>query len=183
MTKKNADDEALLENTTNICIAIQHIFKYLRDNVLPIADRHFKFALGESVFNEMATNNFSEGQNSRFDKYVGGSVNIKDLVKLTQFSLAYAQSAAKCYLHDRTSRARKTRVESKKEPDPSTKMKNWSLGAVIQATRRYKRGPVQDEKLEMDVDVDKEEKSEPDGQVGPADEEPWSLGSASSSSQ
>ena len=50
---------------------MQDVFDYLEHNVLPMASRHFRYALGDLVYEEMATNNLSEAQNSRFDKFVG----------------------------------------------------------------------------------------------------------------
>jgi hypothetical protein len=149
----DADFEALLDR---ICDELQHIFDYLEFNVYPNAERHFKFALGELVFELMGTNNISEAQNSRFDKFVGLSTSIKSLLALIRLGITYLRSAGNTYLVD-TGVARKKRGDSSaatnggQRRDISIRMVGWTLGATFQHMRRTRKGAAA---VEEEIDVD-----------------------------
>ena len=146
----DADLTALIER---ICYDIQNVFDYLEDNVLPIASRHFRFALGDHVYDDMGTNNLSEAQNSRFDKFISLSTSVQSVLALVRMCITYLRSAANTYMNDK-GEPRKKRAKSDRDVnarrDISVRMSGWSLGATFQGMRR---APM-DDAIEVDDEFD-----------------------------
>lgn len=136
----DADLTALIER---ICHNVQDVFDYLEYNVMPMASRHFRFALGDDVYERLGTNNLSEAQNSRFDKFVGLSTNVQTVMALVRLCVVYLRSAAQTYMMDK-GEPRKKRTASDRAAgahrDVSIPMAGWSLGATFQSMRRAPKG-------------------------------------------
>jgi hypothetical protein len=134
-----------------ICDNMLNVFDYLESNVLPVAERHFRFALGDAIYDERGTNNISEGQNSRFDRFVGLSTSVDSILALVRLIIAYLRSAGNTFIV-----AKATSKEKDKLPrfpghagdtggarsNVSVKMSGWKLGAALRDMRRGPKQPV-----------------------------------------
>jgi hypothetical protein len=150
----DADLEGLIDR---ICNNVQDVFDYLEHNVLPMASRHFRYALGDVVYEEMGTNNLSEAQNSRFDKFVGLSTSVQSVLALVRFCIAYLRSGGNTYMTDK-GEPRKKRAQDSRETgtsrDTSVRMEGWSLGAIFQSMRRAPKGATvaaPEDEIDMDL--------------------------------
>jgi hypothetical protein len=112
----NPPNEGVFDLIDQVCQNAGDIFVYLEGNVLNVADRCFRYALGGDVFDEMGTNNISEAQNSRFDKFVGTSVRVGSVAELVSLCIAYLASAGTFTFA--TSRSRARRRRSRRDPTP-----------------------------------------------------------------
>jgi hypothetical protein len=147
----DADLTALINR---ICDNVQDVFDYLEHNVLPMASRHFRYVLGDHVYEEMATNNLSEAQNSRFDKFVGLSTSVQSVLMLVRFCITYLRSGGNTYMTDK-GEPRKTRAKNNREAatrrDTSVRMEGWSLGATFQSMRRAPKGAAAEDEIDVDL--------------------------------
>jgi len=109
-------------------------FRVPRGNVLNVAERCFRYALGDKVFDDMGTNN--EAQNSRFDRFVGSSIHVGSVAELVNACIAYLSSAANLYLALGASAAQRPREKTKN--DPSVRMPPLTLGRMLSNQRKLK---------------------------------------------
>lgn len=136
-------DDAVTEMVQNICSHADSLFLYFEANILNVADRHFQYALGAEVFQNMATNNIAEGQNSRFDEFVEGSTNVGSMAELVDKAISYIASASSTYIVAKGStilapgasdelKARSPSSES------SVSLGPWKLGQTLVGERKNK---------------------------------------------
>lgn len=140
MIKDNAGEvvsnEHVYDLIDRVCLNAGDVFAYLEGNVLNVADRCFRYALGDKVFDEMGTNNVSEAQNSRFDRFVGSSIHVGSVAELVNACIAYLSSAANLYLALGASAAQRPREKTKN--DPSVRMPPLTLGRMLSNQRKLK---------------------------------------------
>ena len=139
-------DDQVTERLECICDSIGSFFDYLRANVLNVASRHFQYALGTDVFEKMGTNNLSEAQNGRFDRFVGASTSVGSFNELLEKGIQYVASGCSTFLavspKSQMAAANTSemlsRSQSKPKKDASLSLGGWKLGEVLQNARRLK---------------------------------------------
>jgi hypothetical protein len=148
----NPPNQDVFDLIDRVCLNAGDIFVYLEGNVLSVADRCFRYALGDEVFDEMGTNNISEAQNSRFDKFVGTSIRVGSVAELVSLCIAYLASAGNFYLcHEPKPGAQ---ASQQKRPDPSVSMPNPMLhiGKMLSTQRKLKEKQTHDIWQGQDID-------------------------------
>jgi len=141
--------EQVFELMDLVCLNAGDIFVYLEANVLSVADAYFRFTLGDEVFENMRTNNFSEAQNSRFDRFVGTSTRVGTVAELVNNCITYVNSAGNLY-HVAETRPGAEQRKVKKTDDPSVSMPPLHLGKMLHNQRKLKAKAPQEAWIGLD---------------------------------